>query len=179
MALAFSPEITEILWDRNMSNQEKVGHIVSRCKFVRQRDMEVEEALKLVNLLVWATGVPVPPALVISWDKEHRVARLSFEKRDYFDHGKQYFAAITAAKAVGARRFLALSAERNPYWILHFAHKVEGREEKEEQKEEGVEGVAPAPVVPSIPAPTTRVVRNVRRKEKPKYTEVPLEDDDE
>ena len=182
--LAFNPEITKILWDREMSNQEKVGHIMSRCKFVRQGDMEVEEALKLVNLLFWATGVPLPRTLQIQWDKENRVAKLSFEKRDYFEFGQKYFGRLLAAKEMEkdgikfGRRHICLSAERNPFWLVHIVGRVEVKAEEVEKVTEQVE-------TPKVVEPTPKkevkpkAVRNVERKKKPVYTEVPLEDDDE
>lgn len=177
MALAFNPEVTAVLWNRQISREERIGHLMAGREFVRTEAMQVEEVLRLRSLLKWATGVDVPGKLNIEWCSSARLAKLSFLKRDYFNGGNKYFAAVTAAKTAGARRFLSLSAPQLDFWIFHFAHKVEEGGEKEEKTEE----VTPAtPVTSSAPAPTPpRVVRNVRRREKPQYTEVPLEDDDE
>lgn len=179
--LAFNSEITSILWDREMSNQEKVGHIVSCCKFMRQGDMEVGEALKLVNLLFWATGVALPRALQISWDKENRVAKLSFEKRDYFDFGNEYFRKLRDAKEVETngvkfgRRHICLSAERNPFWLVHIVGRVEVAQIEVEKVTEQAETPKEEPKKEMKP----KAVRNVKRKAKEVFTEVPLEDDDE
>lgn len=176
MALAFNPEVTAVLWNRQISREERIGHLMAGREFVRTEAMQVEEVLRLRSLLKWATGVDVPGKLNIEWCSSARLAKLSFLKRDYFNGGNKYFAAVTAAKTAGARRFLSLSAPQLDFWILHFAHKVEEGGEKEEQKGKKAEEVTPtAPA----PVPVPRVVRNVRRKEKPQYTEVPLEDDDE
>lgn len=185
--LTFNAVVTEVLWDRNLTNEEKVGHIVSRCKFVRQTDLEVEDALKLVRLLEWATGVAVPRSLQIMWDKDNRVLKISFEKRDFFNGGREYFSRLGEAKNAKQgeieyrRRHIAISGTRHPFWLVHVVDRVnkpevtaQTGEEKEEAKETPVMEVQ---TVTPPPAPP-KVVRN-KRREKPQYTEVVLEDDDE
>jgi hypothetical protein len=150
----------------------------------------LKDALKLIQLLEWATGVAVPRNLQIGWDGERRVAKLFFEKRDYFNGGREYFSRLREAKNAKRgdieyrRRHIAISATRHPFWLIHVVDRVTpvrkteevveeaAKEAKEETPVMEVQTIAPPPAAP-------KVVRNTKRREKPAFTEVVPEDDDE
>lgn len=185
-ALVFDEFVSNVLWDRNLNDQEKIGHIMSRFKGVGIGTLEVGEVLKLQALFQWATSVEWNDEVSCLWDANLRVMKLSFTPNSYRRIGHQWFGRMAAAGKLEievdgqkvrpfARRHISISARGIGFWVIHFAKKVEIEQPKpkavvkpvekpvENETMNESEQIVVEPTKPKVDE-KPKVVRNIRRK---------------
>lgn len=179
MSLSYHPEVVNVLWNKDISNEEKVGLVLRKAKF--KSDLLMEEVLRLRSLIQWAGVQDIPSCLNIWWDESHRVMKLSFDKSDYFNRGGRAFFADLAEASKSTRRCIAISSNRSPFWLVHFPQWIGERPKKEEPVEERSENE----VLPDAKeekkveeAKPPKTVRNRQRKAKIEEP-IPFSDQDE
>lgn len=119
--LRYNCEVMDIMNNRQMTDQEKTGHIRQLIRSEKEDDIT-----KLEILLHWLTGVR-PPRFWGKFDQNTRVFQLSFEPDVYFDQGgKQYMTLVV--QRMMHHKFPIISFPRADHWVGHFPFVVEEKQ---------------------------------------------------
>lgn len=164
----YNQELAQVAFNRDLTAQEKVGHILSR---VSLRQPTVEELDKIKLLFKWC-NIEWNNQAIVAWDSNARLVRISFGRQDYWNGGNRWFQdAVSAMKA--NKRGIPLSYHSAPFWVFLLPFPKMGTEPtKPVEVEKPVTVVREEPPPVEEPKPeqealfTPRVVRNVRRKTK-------------
>lgn len=170
----FSESVAHIMNDRRMTSRERVGHLENLCG---KGSWEAPNIEKLEALLKWATGKN-PPPFVGKFDMNTRVFVLSFDPKIYFNEGGMIYHNEVLV-FMNRMKWPYISYPGANFWVGYFPHF--------KRVEEPVVTNPATPVVvqeeqkpqEQVKAPKTKAapkaVRNIKRKPRPKYTEVPEE----